>query len=214
MEFNIQVSGRINGISGNVDKDYFTQKIFLDDTSECCKVEKPEPDESGEIIYTVKPGDTLWAISRRYNTTVENIVSLNNIPNPNLIYPGQRFIIKMSNNSSFDNNCDSETIEYTVKRGDTLWGISKKYNTTIHEIVNINNIQNPNLIYPGQTFIIITNTDFCVIGEPNKIIYKIQRGDTLSEIAQKFNTTVQRLVEENDISNPNLIYTGNYLIID
>ena len=93
-------------------------------------------------------------------------------------------------------------------------GNFQKYNTTIHEIVNINNIQNPNLIYPGQTFIIITNTDFCVIGEPNKIIYKIQRGDTLSEIAQKFNTTVQRLVEENDISNPNLIYTGNYLIID
>ncbi|MBR3132699.1 MAG: LysM peptidoglycan-binding domain-containing protein [Clostridia bacterium] len=211
--FNILVNGRVDGVNGNVDRNNFTQKIYLEDTSECCPVDKPEPDSSEEIIYTVKPGDTLWAISRRYNTTVQSIVDLNNISNPNLIYPGQRFVIRTSKCSDFDNNCDSETIEYTVKRGDTLSRIAIEYNTTVQELVDLNGIANRNLIYVGQKLTIITNTDFNVVGGAGKIYYKIKRGDTLSGISQRFNVNMQTIIEENNISNPNLIYAGNYLII-
>ncbi|MBR3152754.1 MAG: LysM peptidoglycan-binding domain-containing protein [Clostridia bacterium] len=211
--FNIQVNGRVDGVNGNVDRNFFTQKIYLKDTSECCPVERPEPDSQDEIIYTVKSGDTLWAISRRYNTTVQSIVNLNNIKNPNLIYPGQRFVIRTSNCNGFDNNCNPETIEYTVKRGDTLSRIALYYNTTVQEIVDLNRIPNRNLIYIGQKLTIITNTDFNVVGETGKIHYKIKRGDTLSGIAQRFNVSIQTIIEENNISNPNLIYAGNYLVI-
>lgn len=113
---------------------------------------------TGSIIYTVKRGDTLSAIAKKYNTTVSELVSLNNIKNPNLIYVNQKIRIRNricnmtvggSNNSNTNNNNYYKS--YVVKKGDTLWGISKRYNVTINQLVEINNIKNPNLIYPGET---------------------------------------------------------------
>lgn len=116
---------------------------------------------TGSIIYTVKRGDTLSAIAKKYNTTVSELVSLNNIKNPNLIYVNQKIRIRNricnmtvggSNNSNTNNNNYYKS--YVVKKGDTLWEISRRYNVTINQLVEINNIKNPNLIYPGQTLII------------------------------------------------------------
>ncbi len=101
----------------------------------------PTPSEN-YVTYTVKPGDTLSTIACNYNTTYQKIAKDNNIANPNLIYPGQ--VLKIYTN----NNNDSEV--YIVKVGDTLSGIASKYNTTYQELARINNIDNPNLIYPGQ----------------------------------------------------------------
>lgn len=99
-----------------------------------------------EIInYKIKPGDTLSQIAMRYNTTISSIVSLNNIKNPNLIYAGDVIKIK-KNNSNLANNGGY----YTGRRGNTLWGIAKKYNTSVANLVRINGIRNPNLIYAGQ----------------------------------------------------------------
>lgn len=101
-----------------------------------------------DTIYIVKKGDTLSAIARRFNTTVSLIAITNNIPNPNLIYPGQRLIIYRNTNYQNSN------LVYTVRRGDTLYSISRRYNTTIANLVRLNRIPNPNLIYPGQRIII------------------------------------------------------------
>ena len=86
-------------------------------------------------------------IALKYNTTVSNLVRLNNISNPNLIYPGQKLII--SKNASLGNECGK--VLYTIKRGDTLTKIANKFDTTVSEIVSLNNIKNPNLIYAGTT---------------------------------------------------------------
>jgi len=98
-----------------------------------------------KIAYTVRRGDTLNKIARTYNTTVQSIVELNNIQNPNLIFTGQTLIIETD---SLETNVSY--ITYTVRRGNTLWGIARRYNTTVQKIVSLNQIQNPNLIYPGQ----------------------------------------------------------------
>ena len=70
--------GTVSGVSGYVDRDSFTAEIFLS--------EAPAP---AADTYTVRRGDTLWGIARRYNTTVSALASLNHIANPDLIYPGQ-----------------------------------------------------------------------------------------------------------------------------
>ena len=101
--------------------------------------------QSEEIIYIVKKGDYLGKIAKEYNTTVKEIDRINNISNVNLIYPGQRLIIKTeSMGTELGHTC------YKVVRGDTLYSIARRYNTTIANIVMLNRIQNPNLIYPGQ----------------------------------------------------------------
>ena len=100
-----------------------------------------------DIIYIVKKGDTLWKIARDYNVTVRQIVNLNNIKNPNLIYIGQRLVIPIISNNSYNTN---HTL-YKIRYGDTLYSIARRYNTSIANIVRLNRIKNPNLIYVGET---------------------------------------------------------------
>lgn len=105
-----------------------------------------------EIVYIVKRGDTLNKIARNYGTTVNQIASMNGIKNVNLIYVGQRLIIKTEVMDEYlGHSC------YKVVRGDTLYSISRRYNTTIANIVMLNRISNPNLIYPGQCLKIQNN---------------------------------------------------------
>ncbi|QUV80208.1 MULTISPECIES: LysM peptidoglycan-binding domain-containing protein [Chloracidobacterium] len=92
--------------------------------------------QGGGSTYTVRPGDTLSQIAQRHGTTVDELVRLNNIRNPNLIYPGQELRLPART--------------YTVRPGDTLSQIAQRHGTTVDELVRLNNIRNPNLIYPGQ----------------------------------------------------------------
>lgn len=94
-------------------------------------------------------------------------------------------------------------------------GIALKYGTTVRELVTLNNIQNPNLIYPGDEIKVPINgnTNNDVLYTTGHIIYTVQRGDTLSELALRFNTTVQEIAEVNGIRNINLIYIGETLKI-
>lgn len=104
----------------------------------------------------------------------------------------------------------SVDINYVVKKGDTLIKIASKYNTTYQELASYNNISNPNKIYPGQIIKIPNNTDI----KPAK--YIVKKGDTLSKIASKYNTTWQNIYEKNKNiigKNPNKIYPGQVLII-
>lgn len=194
-------TGRVSGISGNVDRDRFTDGVFLSDVSAIPTPETPSvPEEDNRIIYTVKSGDTLSKIAREYGTTVNNIVSLNpSITNPNLIYPGEQLAIKTTNSS----------IVYTVVKGDTLSQIALKYNTSVSKLVIQNNISNPNLIYPGQKIIISNGYIPSLCNECGKVLYTIKRGDTLSKIASEYDTTVNEIATLNNISNPDLIYAGS-----
>lgn len=101
---------------------------------------------SGYTLYTVRRGDTLWGISRKFGTSINSIVALNGIKNPNLIYAGEVFKIPSSRSE--------QAVIYTVKRGDTLWGISRKFGTTVENLVKLNSVKNPNLIYVGEKLII------------------------------------------------------------
>ena len=107
--------------------------------------------------YTVKKGDTLTSIAKKYGTSVSNLVNLNNIRNANLIYPNQ--ILRINTNSvntllDGDNSCGK--ILYKIKYGDTLSKLAIKYDSSISDIVKLNNIANPNLIYAGAVIRIPT----------------------------------------------------------
>ena len=96
--------------------------------------------DSSITEYTVQPGDTLWAIARRYNTTVDVIKSLNGLTS-DLLRIGQTLKIPSAQAAPY--------IEYTVISGDTLWGIARKYNTTVDTLKSLNNLSS-DLLHIGQ----------------------------------------------------------------
>ncbi|MEH7418686.1 LysM peptidoglycan-binding domain-containing protein [Neobacillus drentensis] len=91
---------------------------------------------------------------------------------------------------------------YTVQSGDTLSGIAKKFNTTVDELAKLNNIENPNLIYVGQIL------RLSIQKSPGPAFYIIKTGDTLSQVALVFETTVAQLQTWNGIHDPNVIRAG------
>ena len=115
-------------------------------------------DDPVYVTYTVQKGDTLWAIARKYGCTVSEIVAANSdlIKKPNLIYKGWQLQIPQDETMGAD-SADAilpdnrKTGVYIVKRGDTLWAISRKYGCTVAEIVGLNGklITDPDLIFAG-----------------------------------------------------------------
>jgi spore germination protein len=90
------------------------------------------------LIHVVRRGDTLWKIGQQYNVTVNQLNSVNQLPNPNALVIGQALIIPVPYR------------DYVVKPGDTLWKIAQQSGTTVQAILQANQIPNPSMIYPGQ----------------------------------------------------------------
>lgn len=206
--------GTINGISGFVDRDKYTKEILLNETSQIPIINNPTNSINTEkIYYTVKSGDTLWQIANRYGTTINEITTLNNIENPNLIYPGQILQILTNSTNEGEETRATGSINYTVKRGDTLSQIALAYGVSINHIVELNNIENPNLIYPGEKLRITQSNSTVLNPLKNNNIYTVKRGDTLWQIAKTYGVTVNYIVSINDIENPNIIYPGQLIRI-
>ena len=146
-------------------------------------------------MYVVKKGDSLYSISNKYNTTVDNIKKLNNLSS-NILQIGQKLIIP-SNNSS------GNQIIYTVKKGDSLWIIANKYDTTVDMIKSVNNLSS-NLLTIGDQLIIPSTSNY--------INYVVKKGDSLWIIANKYNTTVDKIKKLNNLSS-NLLQIGQNLLI-
>jgi spore germination protein len=149
--------------------------------------------------YTVQFGDTLSEIAQLFGTSVDAIAQANGIENPDLIFAGQTLCVPDSP------DVPPNVQAYTVQPGDTLGEIAQRFGTSVDAIAQANGIENPDLIFAGQTL--------CVPVGGGVRIYRVQPGDTLSEIAQRFGTTVDALVEANGIENPDLIFAGQRLRI-
>ena len=141
--------------------------------------------------YVVKKGDSLWSIAKKYNMTVDELKSINNLKS-NLLSIGQRLKIKESN--------DNQNI-YIVKKGDTLYKIANMYGTTVDNLKALNNLKNNNLSI-GQKLIVPSK---------NKI-YIVQKGDSLWSIARKYDTTVDSIKRNNNLST-NVLQIGQKLKI-
>ena len=151
----------------------------------------------GFITYTVKKGDSLYNIASNYNTTVQEIKNLNNLSS-NLLNIGQQLKIPTSTIEINDN----EYQEYIVKKGDNLYSIARDYDTTVDELMKINNLSS-NLLSVGQ----VLN-----VPQSNISTYVVKSGDSLYSIAKKYNTTVQELKDKNNLST-NLLNIGQVLNI-
>ena len=161
--------------------------------------------ESGKITYIVRAGDTLWSIASRFNTTVEEIKRLNGLTS-NSLSIGQQLFIPGTETTPTP---PSGNIVYIVKAGDTLWSIANRFNTTVAEIRQLNNLTSDSLSIGQQLFISGVSIEK---PETSPTIHTVVAGDTLWSIASRFNTTVQSIKTWNNLTN-DIIEIGQRLIV-
>ena len=154
-----------------------------------------------EGYYIVKKGDSLWSIASKNNTTVDNIKKLNNLSSNNLSV-GQ--VLKLSYDAKKEDIKESNI--YTVKKGDSLWLIANKYGTTVDELKSANKLKS-NTLSIGQTLIIPEKKE-----NTNKISYVVKKGDSLRLIANKYDTTVEKIKSTNNLKS-NTLSIGQVLVI-
>lgn len=154
-----------------------------------------------EGYYIVKKGDSLWSIASKNNTTVDNIKKLNNLSSNNLSV-GQ--VLKLSYDT--ENEDIKESNIYTVKKGDSLWLIANKYGTTVDKLKNANDLKS-NTLSIGQTLIIPEKKE-----STSKIPYVVKKGDSLWLIANKYDTTVEKIKSTNNLKG-NTLSIGQVLVI-
>lgn len=161
--------------------------------------------------YTVKSGDSLWAISRAYNTTVDKLKALNNLTS-DVIRVGQ--VLKVKENVIYG-------MYYTVKSGDTLWKISQSFGVSVNEIKSINNLT-VDTINVGQKLFIPEKaveeikpptTKPTPVYEWPAVTYIVQPGDTVYSVAKKFNTTVDNILRYNYMAPDDWLDAGDKIAI-
>lgn len=146
------------------------------------------------IIYTVKSGDTLYAISKLYGVSVDDIKKQNNLTS-NVLTLNQELIIPIVGIVEEPKEEPTDYVKYIVKSGDNLYSIANKYSVTVDQIKSLNGLIS-NLLTIGQE-LLIPSTDTAKI-------YTVVSGDSLYKIAQKNNTTVDIIKTINNLTSNNL----------
>lgn len=186
------------------------------------------------ITYTVRSGDTVSALAQRYGSTVDAIAKANGLSNAGLIFVGQTLVIPVKSGTtqpatltpvptlpSTGPTAVPSGGSYTVRGGDTLYALAIQFNTTVAALAQLNNIVNPNLIYPGQVLVVpgstvptpTPKTPTPVPPSTTPGTHVVQPGENLFRISLRYNVALDALARANGIWNVNLIYVGQVLII-
>lgn len=146
-----------------------------------------------ENYYIVKKGDSLWSIANKYGLTVDKLKDINNLSS-NMLSVGQKLLI--NDGTDVDNVNENY---YIVKSGDTLYSIANKYGLTVDELKKMNNLSNNTLSINQK---LLVGNDMST--DDNYDVYVVKSGDTLWGIASKYNTSVDKIKDINNLNSNNL----------
>ena len=186
---------------------------------------KIKGDSVQPVHYTVKQGDTLWSIAKNYDVSMEGIIAVNYLNNKDILTVGQKLEIPALGGLNQGDNI-IQTVEYTVVKGDSLWNIADKFDVKMHEIININKLQNITQLSVGQKLDIPASEKAIASNQgtktavtltqdekPKDIIHYVQKGDTLWGISRKYQVSLQSVTQANSLSESSRLTVGQKLVI-
>ena len=152
-------------------------------------------------IYIVKANDNLYEIAKANNTTIDILKALNNL-NSNILQIGQ--ILKLPTIKA-EESIPGNYIIYTVKKGDNLYSIASNYNISLEDLINFNE-KGSTILHIGDELLIPKKQ------QTENIIYVVKPGDTLYNIAKRYNISIDDLKTINNLPN-NILQIGTEIII-
>jgi len=155
---------------------------------------------AADVSHTVKRGDTLSRIAKRYGTTIAAIAQANGIKNYRTLRVGQVLAIPGAEYSPPPENPGI----HTVKKGETLSGVAAKYGVHLKDLEAWNDLAPRHILYPGQKLIVSASS----VPQDKVIVHRVKRGDTINSIAQKYGSTTGRLLKTNGLKPTDRIYPG------
>ncbi len=170
-------------------------------------------------LHQVKQGETLSEIANQYNVSVDSLVQLNSLSNPDLIISGETLTITNDSLGNSPAAGGTDIRQHVVIPGETLYQIAQQYGMTVESLAQINNLANPNVILPGTALKVpavssaATQTATLPSTATDVTLHLVASGETLMEIANKYHVSLAALTSANSISDPNLIVVGDLLRI-
>lgn len=173
-----------------------------------------------ETEHTVRTGDTVWDIARKYQVSVDAVLQANGLDERALIQPGQVLVIPGSTAAQ-----PTASTTHRVVAGDTVWDLARAHNTSVSAIIEANGLGRDALIRIGQMLVIPGGSGGASSASPvatssnlgsfssGSSTYVVVAGDTLSSIASRYGTTVSALAHANGIENPSLIRIGQKITV-
>lgn len=154
------------------------------------------------VVYTVRPGDTLYAIANQFGAALPDLVQANAlyppITEPDLIYPGQKLIVRVPGMSR------QSAVLHQATEGDTMYGLAERYSTGLDLLVALNRMQQPDILRVAQLVYI------------SAFVYEVEQGDSLFRIAQRFGIPMSELARANGNRpgfSPDVLYPGFRLVV-
>jgi LysM repeat protein len=178
-------------------------------------------------VHTVARGESLSVIAKQYNVSMRTLMASNGISNPDYIYVGQRLVIpglattangqEMTAQKASGNSLPNGNGYYVVRRGDTLSQIAKGNGLSTNDLLRLNGLSNPNVVWVGQKLRLTARVAVVKdekAAEPKlAIIHVFKAGDTVATLAEEHNTTVEAILRANGLPHEKFIWVGQRLRI-
>jgi membrane-bound lytic murein transglycosylase D len=187
-----------------------------------------------EVNHHVRRGDTLSSIARRYGVSIDSLRAANDLRG-SVIHPGQSLLIPSSDPAAATlasiaaprediaaqlperqktSRSSPKARVHVVRSGDTLWGVARKYGVTVPALASANGLSSQAGLVPGARLDIPGSGGSARSGSGgDRVTYKVQRGDTLSQIADRYNVTVRQLMSWNKLRRATSLQTGQRLVL-
>ncbi len=187
----------------------------------------PRSDWAPRVLHSVRRGESLYTIARRYGTSVRAIRQANGIRG-NLIHPGQTLVVPRKAGMAWSAPARKAPARharggtYTVRRGDTVWDIARSFDVSVSRLRAANGLSRRAVIRPGQKLVIPSGSSRTRTSSTAKSptrrtaasgTYTVRRGDTVWDIARAHGVPVSRLRAANGLSRRALIHPGQKLVI-